>query len=121
MGLDMYAFTTVTDIPAVDFNHPADATEIFYWRKHPDLHGWMERLYRTRDGLEDVFNCVHVRLDEGDLAALEKAVRENRLPHTQGFFFGMSDGSERADDEHFIHKARDALAHGKRVFYTSWW
>jgi hypothetical protein len=64
---------------------------------------------------------VCVRLDLADLDALAKAVSENRLPHTEGFFFGVSDGSEKADDQHFIHKARDAIAHGKRVYYTSWW
>jgi hypothetical protein len=62
-----------------------------------------------------------VRFDTNDLDKLEKAIAQNRLPETHGFFFGASDGSERADDEHFIHKARDALANGKRVYYTSWW
>ena len=121
MGLDMYAFTTVKDIPAVDFETPDDTGELFYWRKHPNLHGFMEKIYRSKDGREDVFNCAHVRLDASDLDALEKAIRTNELPDTQGFFFGASDGSERADDEDFIRKARDALASGKRVYYTSWW
>ena len=121
MGLDMFAFTTASDIPAVDFKMPDDSAEIFYWRKHPNLHGWMEDLYLRKDGGEDTFNCVQLRLDAEDLDALEKAVSENRLPCTHGFFFGASDGSERADDERFIHKARDAIANGKRVYYTSWW
>jgi hypothetical protein len=121
MGLDMYAFTTAADISAVDFEKPADAVEIAYWRKHPDLHGWMETLYRAKGGSEDSFNCAPVRLDLEDIAVLEKAVWENVLPHTEGFFFGRSDGSERADDEYFIHKARTEIAKGRRVFYTSWW
>lgn len=121
MGLDMYAFATATDIPAVDFEPPEDSVEIACWRKHPNLHGWMQQLYLTKEGGEDIFNCANVRLDAGDLDKLEEAIREDSLPYTEGFFFGRSDGSERAEDEMFIHKARDALAKGKRVFYTSWW
>jgi hypothetical protein len=121
MGLDMYAFTTNDAIPAADFTQPDNSDEIFYWRKHPNLHGWMEQLYRSKGGSEGEFNCVCVRLDQSDLAALEYAVNENELPQTQGFFFGLSDGSEKSHDLDFIHKARDALASGKAVFYTSWW
>jgi hypothetical protein len=25
-----------------------DAAELHYWHKHPNLHGWMERLFRTK-------------------------------------------------------------------------
>lgn len=48
-------------------------------------------------------------------------MRERRLPRTTGFFFGTSDGSERADDLAFIARAREALAQGYTVFYYSWW
>lgn len=121
MGLDMYAFTTGSTIPAADFDAPDDRAELHYWRKHPDLHGWMEDLYRRKGGTDDQFNCVPVRLDAADLEALELAVNDSLLPHTAGFFFGVSDGSEKADDLAFIHKARDALADGLSVFYYSWW
>jgi hypothetical protein len=121
MGLDMFAYTTDKAIPPVDFQEHDDAEELFYWRKHPNLHGWMENLYRSKGGKTEPFNCVAVRLDLGDLDALEQAVNDNTLPETQGFFFGTSDGSEKTDDLHFIRKARDALANGKSVLYTSWW
>jgi hypothetical protein len=48
MGLDMYAYTTNAAIAEVDFESPANSSEIFYRRKHPNLHGWMESLYRAR-------------------------------------------------------------------------
>ena len=120
MGLDMYAFATDSDIPAVDFESPEDKTELHYWRKHPDLHGWMESLYRRKGGV-DKFNCVPVRLEETDLDELEAAIKSGTLPPTEGFFFGVSDGTETSDDLHFVHKARDALADGARVYYFSWW
>lgn len=121
MGLDMYAFSTESEIPEVDFEAPEDGAELHYWRKHPDLHGWMATIYRSKGGIDEEFNCVPVRLDAEDLDALERAINDNSLPHTAGFFFGQSDGSEKSDDLHFIHKARDALAAGARVYYWSWW
>jgi hypothetical protein len=60
-------------------------------------------------------------LTAADLDALEQDIRENRLPETEGFFFGASDGSEIDDDLEFVAKARAALAEGKTVFYRSWW
>ena len=39
--------------------------------KHPNLHGWMERLYRTRGGKEDKFNCVNIQLTADDLQKLK--------------------------------------------------
>jgi hypothetical protein len=121
MGLDMYAFTTRKDIPPVDFPDPSDTAKLFYWRKHPNLHGWMETLYRTKGGKDDQFNLAPVRLLAADLDALEKAVRGNELPETSGLFFGESRPEEMNRDLEFIHRARDAIASGKAVFYTSWW
>jgi hypothetical protein len=95
--------------------------QIFYWRKHPNLHGWMERLYEAKGGSADKFNCVPVRLDAADIDALEQTIKAKALPETAGFVFGESDGSETEENLHFVRKARDALTAGKRVFYTSWW
>jgi hypothetical protein len=67
------------------------------------------------------FGRAGVRLDLRDVDALELAINDNSLPETHGFFFGQSDGSEKSDDLAFVHKARDALANGKSVFYWSWW
>lgn len=122
MGLDMYAFTT-TGTPAqpVDFCAGENAARIHYWRKHPDLHGWMERLYRDKGGEQETFNCVNLQLTAGDLDSLEADVKQKRLPETNGFFFGQSDGAELVDDLLFIAKAREALAAKLTVFYTSWW
>jgi hypothetical protein len=121
MGLDMYAFTTPTK-PAtpVDFK-VEEAHELHYWRKHPDLHGWMQDLYYAKGGRADDFNCVPVALTTEDLDQLEAVVRSNAMPKTRGFFFGASDGSETEDDLAFIAKARSAIADGMTVYYDSWW
>lgn len=60
MRLDMYAYATsqpITD--EVDFKPDWErATIIHQWRRHPNLHGWMEQLYRAKDGKADEFNLV---------------------------------------------------------------
>ena len=120
MGLDMYAMTTDEKLDrAVDFI-PEQANEIFYWRKHPNLHGWMEKLYYEKGGSSDCFNCAPVVLTSEDLDRLEAAVKGGNLPHTTGFFFGVSEGRE-AEDLAFIAKAREALGEGESVFFHSWW
>ena len=120
MGLDMYAMT-IDHAPAspVDFQ-AQNAVELHYWRKHPNLHGWMAELYTAKGGKQD-FNCAPVVLAPADLDRLEADIRAGNLPHTAGFFFGKTDGSETADDLTFIAKARAAIANGKTVFYDSWW
>lgn len=121
MGLDMYAMTTRQAPPVpVDFT-TCETREIAYWRKHPNLHGWMERLYREKGGQAVVFNCVNVQLTAEDLDRLERDIKEECLPHTEGFFFGESDGNEYDEDLAFVASAREALAQGLTVFYTSWW
>lgn len=120
MGLDMYAYKTRTPLSAFGFKPPEDATEIQYWRKHPDLHGWMERLYRAKGGRAE-FNLETVRLDPEDIDALEQVVKANRLPFTTGFFFGASVPEDKDDDLAFIRAARKAFQEGCAVFYTCWW
>ncbi len=118
MGLDMYLMA----------NKPEDVTgerskELYYWRKHHDLHGWMEALYRAKGGTEDSFNCIPVELTSQDLDKLEEDVKLNKLPPTQGFFFGNNPPDEEsiAQDLYAIKEARAAIADGFVVYYNSWW
>ena len=124
MGLDMYAFTTkFKPKTPVDFKIADDVTitELFYWRKHPNLHGWMEQLYRSKGGEGSDFNGDKVALTLADLDALEAAIREEVLPETTGFFFGESRPEEKNSDFEFIDLARKAIAQGLTVYYDSWW
>lgn len=123
MGLDMYAYTTKRRLwKSVDFpSHDSD-TRLFYWRKHPNLHGWLERLYEAKGGADRDFNCATVELTAADLDWLERAIKEKRLPYTTGFFFGQSDNDdERDEDLDFVAKARAAIAEGLCVYYYAWW
>ena len=121
MGLDMYAEITADEIATpVDFK-VENSRELHRWRKHPDLHGWMEDLYRQKGGSADSFNCVNVMLTREDLDELETRLIKQDLPSTEGFFFGRSDGTETDDDLAFITNARKAINEGYNVYYTSWW
>src|ERR1700720_2689028 len=121
MGLDMYAFVTAEKpLATVDFE-TFHSERLHYWRKHPNLHGWMEALYREKRGSAESFNCVKLLLSAEDLDRLEADIRKQRLPFTDGPFFGKSDGSEQEDDLAFIEKARKATAAGQTVYYSSWW
>ena len=121
MGLDMYAFTT-SEQPAapVDFDI-SSYDELFYWRKHPNLHGWMERIYFARGGGDPEFNLTTLKLTAEDIDQLERDVTAGQLPLTDGFFFGSSDGEEREADLAFVAAAREALENGLTVFYCAWW
>lgn len=95
--------------------------ELAYWRKHPNLQGWMEELWRNR-GNDGEFNCVDVELSLEDLDELERDLDSDALPETEGFFFGQnSDHYYVEQDREFIVAARNAIRDGYTVTYTSWW
>lgn len=128
MGLDQFAYHCKPELLGsnqIDFDQILDRTtrtEFFYWRKHPDLHGWMEELYRSKGGVEE-FNCVAVRLERADIDALNVAISDGDLPHTEVFFFGKSsyhvDKDER--DLRFIFEARSLLTDRQAIYYWSSW
>lgn len=127
MGLDMYAYAAAKGNTEWDNNNAH--REIAYWRKHPNLHGWMELLWneKGRPGIDNsfqdvMFNGVEVELTWEDLDQLEEDVKNGRLPHTSGFFFGNnSDDYYRDEDLEFIRKARAEIFTGLKVFYNSSW
>lgn len=122
MGLDMYAYVRTAPLPAVvDFEQTEADQRIFYWRKHPNLHGWMERLYRTKGGTDPDFILATLALTAEDLDALEQDLTARALPETSGFFFGQSSEEDIVDDLAFLATARRAIAEGSSVYYTSWW
>jgi hypothetical protein len=122
MGLDMYALATKAKPETdVDFSTKNfEQEEIHYWRKHPNLHGWMQNLYDAKGGTSPDFNGDCVTLDSEDLDNLEQDIKDGNLPDTSGFFFGVSDDGDE-DDLLFVSKAREAIKEGKTVYYTSWW
>tara|TARA_B110000196_G_C21147372_1_gene667402 strand:- start:1232 stop:1663 length:432 start_codon:yes stop_codon:yes gene_type:complete len=143
MGLDQYAYRRLPDEDS-DGN-----ITIVDWRKHNRLQGWMEQLWEDKGrpyegNLDDLdpcemgsdFNCVELEITLSDLEQLEAHVSNKTMPETGGFFFGDdSFGWENEDgkpyegnnyfhketDLGFIREAREAIADGQKVYYSSWW
>ena len=95
MGLDMYLNgERFFYEPYEQGNNPkrSETYELGYWRKHPNLHGYIVENFA--DGID---NCQSIYLDQDALTNILEAVEANDLPHTIGFFFGETDGSERDD------------------------
>ena len=128
MGLDMYAYVATRAGQQEEYwQQDADVTgvskprEIAYWRKHPNLHGWMQKLWESRGNSGD-FNGDELELTYEDLEILELDVIASTLPGTTGFFFGNdADEHYREQDLEFIKNARAELFMGLKVFYNSSW
>ena len=140
MGLDMYAYVAAKegqqrkfyesaefDDDAKDFVNKTveQPREIAYWRKHPNLHGWMEQLWKSRNGGNGdsaTFNGIELELTWEDLEILELDIIAGTLPSTSGFFFGNeADEHYKEQDLKFVRDARAELFCGLKVFYNSSW
>ena len=139
MGLDMYAYSANKagaqteyweNSNIIDGEVVSTCTkpkEIMYWRKHPNLHGWMENLWQRkgRPGAEsdaDIFNGIELELTWEDLMELEYDIAHKALPSTTGFFFGDdSDAYYKKQDQEFIKEAKADLLCGLKVYYNSSW
>jgi hypothetical protein len=138
MGLDQYAYVAskagqreeyfegaVWDNAAREFKNPnmSEPQELAYWRKHPNLQGWMEQLWETK-GNEGDFNCTELELTWEDIDMLEKDIKAGVLArmNTVGFFFGKpSDSHYKEQDLKFCQDAKAELFLGSKVFYNSSW
>ena len=140
MGLDQLAYSR----PATATNDDTDEC-LVQWRKHPNLQGWMERLWRkqkygdattpdpiTGEGysnetyMNDPFNCEELELTADDIERLRLDIQNKTLNgghgDTTGFFFGdSSDEYYRETDIEFCDKAEAALNKGCKVIYYSSW
>lgn len=140
MGLDQEAYVAInageregywsSENYDKDLSDPTKLSEprvISTWRKHPNLHGWMEQLWLKRNpdiqrDPDAVFNGVELELTNQDIEDLERAVRHGQLPVTTGFFFGgNSDDHYLEQDLEFCRQARFELFIGLKVFYNSSW
>jgi len=134
MGLDMYAYVAAKAGQQDEYYETGNYVDgefvnttltkprkLAYWRKHPNLHGWMNRLWESRGNSGD-FNGDELELTWQDLDELERTVTHGQLPSTGGFFFGEnSDDHYREQDLCFIRNAKAEIFVGLKVFYNSSW
>lgn len=131
MGLDMhltgekYIFT---DWENPENNHYEDGYrlksrrfDLGYWRKHPDLHGFLVETFS--DGIDD---CKPIYLSTTEIELIIEAIKEDKLPHTGGFFFGESSNDEEQKTEaiEILTKAlqwlRADITHRSIYYRASW-
>jgi len=102
MGLDMSLYGV--KFFWSDWDHPENnrmedglkvsslEVELGYWRKHPNLHGFIVQTFAG-----GVDKCQRIELDEKQLRQTLEAVLADNLPHTEGFFFGQSQSSDKGN------------------------
>ncbi len=90
MGLDMYL--EGHKYLCGNYNNPEDGfrlkgkiLELGYWRKHPDLHGYIVNTFASGKD-----NCQDIELGLYSLENILQAIKDDKLPFTEGFFFGKS-------------------------------
>ena len=125
MGLDMYLtgvkthrrypqdecdWSPDTDIrPKMDsFPVSTSKIDVGYWRKHADLHGYIVNTFA--DGKDE---CQEIELTAEDCTQIAEALANNKLPHTEGFFFG----SQEIRDEY----ASEGLTHARIFIAMAKW
>lgn len=103
--------------------------EIGYWRKHSDLQGYMENLYKDKDGTGE-FNCVDLILSKEDCEdvieysrkRLQRSSQGIEDEHTTGFFFGETQDSDWTDTIDIFNKVlAETDWENETVYYSSWW
>jgi hypothetical protein len=108
----------------------AKPRELAYWRKHPNLQGWMEQLWLKKGGIDtggawgSSFNGIELELTWDDLNQFEQDIKNGVVASLdiKGFFFGTpKDDYYRNQDLQFIADAKAELIIGLKVFYNSSW
>jgi hypothetical protein len=117
MGLDMYLFGKKylywqhEGQPVTEDGFPLKEKklELGYWRKHPDLHGYIVEKYADGDD-----NCEEIELGITEIEDIIDAIKTKRLPKTSGFFFGESTPDRDPESLEILEKALEWLRVGKQ-------
>jgi hypothetical protein len=104
MGLDMYLtgdrfFMSPRNRGAIK----SEQYDLGYWRKHPNLHGYIVQAFANGDD-----DCQEIQLSAACIRKIIEAIRNRNLPETTGFFFGTSDDTDE-QVAHDIQVFEDAL------------
>jgi hypothetical protein len=108
MGLDMYMIGLEKD----------SSNELAYWRKHPDLHGFIVNIFAN-----GVDNCQEIQLSLNELKHILRSVEEDNLPTTSGFFFGTSQPDYKISTIQKLNKVIEWVSSSidRRVIYQPSW
>lgn len=124
MGLDMYLegrklyknfYDSERAIKEDGFSVREKVLDLGYWRKHPNLHGWIVNNFA--DGVDD---CRPIDLSVESIGLILDAVEKDLLEKTTGFFFGAS--PKKTDGEHYLivkHRTIDIFK--KAIEWVNTW
>lgn len=110
MGLDM--FLEGREITA------GSKIKLGYWRKHPNLHGFIVENFAV--GVDE---CQEIPLTKANLVAILEASEADKLPHTEGFFFGTSCFNDKEPTREILERAISWIKTdpGRSVTYQASW
>lgn len=90
MGLDMYLTGERYSMkPRKRGDRKSEQYHLGYWRKHPNLHGYIVQTFA-----DAVDECQEIELSAGRIKQIIEAIKNRQLPETTGFFFGTSDDTD---------------------------
>lgn len=112
MGLDMYFYCSDAGNSLRE--------EIAYFRKHSDLHGWLEDLWKEK-GNEGPCNCEELPLTEEDLRRMRDFAELPVHPKRTGFFWGESRDEQWEATRKLVKELLSAVKDGKQVIYRAWY
>jgi hypothetical protein len=132
MGLDQYLYAVKEPMPLDETKRAkwwdenismVNDTQVYYWRKHANLNGYMESLFKEKGSNGD-FNCECMELTASDLEKIiRRLVNRESFPYATGFFWGTSEDSEEEmlqDLKAFTHAYVEMKA-GKFIYYSANW
>lgn len=110
MGLDMMIYGCINDSAPVE--------ELAYWRKHPNLHGYIVNTFAG--GVDE---CQKIDLDLESLHKIIDAVNLGKLTTTTGFFFGTSSpGYDASTIKDLLNVTAWLEEHPEgKIFYNASW
>jgi hypothetical protein len=131
MGLDMMLYAREVIEEGDDVSEDARQIEIGTWRKHPDLHSYIETLWRAETGSTEDFNCIDYKLSRKQIIDIILLTVTETMPKSKGGFFFSE--SKLTDISHTITLMGSALSYIDKhtsypddvpeyeIFYSSWW
>lgn len=106
MGLDMYFMN--------------GNEEIYYYRKHADLNGLLEKIWK-KDHTEN-FNCSDMEITDDVVKKIEEVVNSSEQKKYTGFFWGESTKEQWADTKNkLIPLLKEHLRKGDKITYLASW
>lgn len=99
----------------------ATVHELGYWRKHPNLHGYIVNKFA-----DEVDECQRISLSKEMLLQVLEVVEKDELPSTSGFFFGVSSAEDKPVTIRILKQAIEWLESApensyRDVYYQASW